>query len=509
MAANGPIDKAHHKIQFVSRLVTATYAESIQLADKTEVEINAHIAANPFLSNESIFDTELKKYQNRWDKLALILQRVLGAKEILEHYLKNEALLKLLPDSSVENMRYLQDWCENKFERESDCKAFEAILKSMLAELYLHEGHIYNYTPQMKVCAEIRSKFDALAAQPLETKYLYMIFSSYQNLWLNKQRVLEQQIPAPNGLDSLVPHTPGMSSASNSYHSMHDVQVNVTTSISVTRDSSFSIPPPPPLPPPTALLPLFNRSSSSSSSSSSHCAVTLEAKATTKASLSTDNAQLLEKARAFKEKRKMKTAQAQALQPTMTAEQAVEEDRLIAKRAADEAANHIVTPATLRAAHMKGIVEQSAKLTVKRKQNANLEALIKSTSKLRIALDKEAEKLASQFISQETGDKEADTSMPSSSETASSSSEMMSNSAVFAKFYAVQRVRASGSQTSDDDNAKYWSDDDSELEDENAFSSPMAVPSSKSDKQAQTDEEDAVDVTTQLIQKLSLKVRTK
>ena len=86
MAASGPIDKANQKIELVSRLVTATYAESIESSDRSALAINEHVKTNPFLSNESIFDTELKKYQNRWDKLALVLQRVLGAKEILEYY---------------------------------------------------------------------------------------------------------------------------------------------------------------------------------------------------------------------------------------------------------------------------------------------------------------------------------------------------------------------------------------------------------------------------------------
>ncbi|MCS5708292.1 hypothetical protein CC99x_005175 [Candidatus Berkiella cookevillensis] len=431
MAASGPIDKANQKIELVSRLVTATYAESIQASNRSESDINAHIEANPFLSNEFIFDAELKKYQNRWDKLALILQRILGAKEILEHYLKNSELRGILPESSVENMSYLQDWCENKFEREADYKAFEALLKTTLAELYTHESYFYNMTSQTKLCAEIRVKFDTLAAQPLDTKYLYMIFSSYQNLWLNKQKVLEQ----PIGLSQDSEFRMGSSSSSSSHHAFNDVQLDVVASISVKTNNKIPEAPPPPPP----LLPLWKATCSSSSSQQA----TVKVRAVAKAAFSVDNNQLLNQARVFKEKRNQKMAQAQRLEFAMPEEQVIEQEILENKKA---------KPVDPREAHLKSMLEKSAE-KASRRNGEDFEAVVSRMRSLQ--LTKNAAQLSCQAATSDSDS--AEKGMPASSSN--------SNDGWVNKFIERQRARASGAPKSDDE--ENWSDDDFEDKKEN------------------------------------------
>lgn len=429
MAASGPIDKANQKIELVSRLVTATYAESIESSDRSALAINEHVKTNPFLSNESIFDTELKKYQNRWDKLALVLQRVLGAKEILEYYLQNSEFREVLPASSIENMMHLQKWCENKFERESDYKAFEALLRDMLAELYSHEGNLYNYTVQMRLCAEIRSKFDTLAAQPLETKYLYMIFSSYQNLWLDKQKVLEQQQMGLPGGEVL--HTASSSSAP-SYHALNDVQVDVITSISVKTNNKIPEAPPPPPP----VLPLWKATCSSSSSQQA----TVGVRTAAKAAYSIDNNQLLSQAQAFKEKRKQKRTQAQSSEPAMSVEQVIEQEILENKKA---------KPIGPRGEYLKSVLEQSAEKARKR-NGQDFEVLVKNMRTLQIKSNKDADQLSRQAATLDSD----------SAETSMSASSSNSNDGWVDKFIEKQRARASGSPKSDDE--ENWSDDDFE-----------------------------------------------
>lgn len=476
VAASGPIDKANQKIDLVSRLVTATYAEFIQSSDRSESEINkhinAHINANPFLLNESIFNAELKKYQNRWDKLALILQRVLGTKEVLDHYLRNSEKRGILPESSVENMRYLQDWCENKFEREDDYKAFELLLRDMLAELYLHEGNFYNYTPQMILCAEIRVKFNTLAAQPLDTKYLYLIFSSYQNLWLNKQKVLEPQQMGVSGGATL--HTE--SSSSSCYN---DVQVDVITSISLKTNKISEAPPPPPLP----LLPLWKAtcSSSASSSSSSLQDTKIELRAAATTVVSVNKKQLLSQAQAFQEKRKQKMSQAGA---EVSAEQVIEQEILDKKKA---------KPVDPREAYLQSLLEKSAEKASRRK-GQDFEAVV---TKMRLLQIKSNAAQTSCHIA--TPDSEpAETDMPASS--SNSNNQWVDN------FFQRQRAQALGGQKSDDESD--WSDDDDcedKCEDKCAQPSAAPVLFFKIDKSANPKEpvvEDPVDVTEKLIEKV-------
>lgn len=430
------------KLRIVRKVVEHSHAEFKKDTDNDSNLIDSeHLKLNLLLG---------EAYKARYDKIANILQQILETKNILSEYLDDPQKRKHLAESSLENLEYLRKWCQTEFKKESDFKAYQAIVKDTLSELYSHEGYVLNYTSRSAYSAEIRKKFEELATKLTDSSYVYMVYSSSQEFFLKRR----EGTLTLSELDNKC-----MSSSS-----MENFEVDVKTSVSIkAKPAEICASPPPPPPPPPSFFPQLTLHSKTGIKITGE---RVSATSSTRASLGLNVEQVNQQLKILKEKRMERAREENLTELELLARD--EQKREDAGKKMPE-----------KSEYLQAICDEAKRKEMIRSFRKNMfKPLLEATSAMRTQLDKEAVSRSKKFQKSDLDENNKKIDQLSSSEIEP-----------YAKFFKMQRTLATGKDDEFSGSDDEWSDhtENSSSVAEDALS-PQCISEEKSQDELDIDQ---------------------